>query len=188
MLHEEHQLAPVTVLRGHVSEDTAYLVGDYPYGYSLRCRIRYWLHTADRGSANGQVRFMSQTTNPKRVGEPWNKPKATTYYRWAVMVLDVRGHVAWWPVSEWGQGPWGHLRARLRTLYSQLTEDERAGYDALLRVSVAADTEGWERARRTYALIGDGVTRDELVTGHRLYVREEDYQIATAAHVAGLEV
>jgi hypothetical protein len=31
------------VLSGHVSEETAFLVEDYPYGFRLRCKIRYWL-------------------------------------------------------------------------------------------------------------------------------------------------
>src|SRR5262245_19768077 len=102
MPYEDHELAPATVLRGHVDADTAYLVDDYPYGYSERCQIRYWLHTADKGSARGQVRFVSQTTNPKVDGIHWNKPKPSTYWPWVVMYLDAIGHVHWWPVGQWG--------------------------------------------------------------------------------------
>jgi len=35
--------APLTVLSGHTTMETAYLVDDYPYGFRLRCKIRYWL-------------------------------------------------------------------------------------------------------------------------------------------------
>ena len=75
------------LLKGHTSPETAYLVADYPYGFTLRCQIRYWLewhHT--RG-----FRFVSQTTNPKRPGIVWNKPKASTYSKFggAMYVVAV---------------------------------------------------------------------------------------------------
>lgn len=90
-----------SVLAGHVSPETAYLVNDYPYGFRLRCKIRYWLeHHPKRGT-----RFVSQTTNPKRrifnaasglYTETWNKPKASTYADVAgAMYLDGSGHVQW---------------------------------------------------------------------------------------------
>lgn len=79
------------ILSGHVSPETAYLVPDYPYGYRLRCKIRYWLES----NANG-TRLWSQTSNPKREGLVWNKPKATTYAMFAgCMYLDENEHVAW---------------------------------------------------------------------------------------------
>jgi hypothetical protein len=31
------------ILTDHTSPETAYLVEDYPYGFRLRCQIRYWL-------------------------------------------------------------------------------------------------------------------------------------------------
>jgi hypothetical protein len=187
MALEAYELAPATILRGHVSEDTAYLVDDYPYGRQLRTQIRYWLHTADRGAATGQVRLMSQTRNPKLPGEPWNKPKASTYYQWAVMILDARDYVRWWPISEFGPSPWGHLAMRLRAIYGQLADDERRGYDFHLAAAVAARKETWDKARRACALIAEGVTRDELLDHHGLYVDEREFEIAQAAHAAGVE-
>lgn len=187
MNNENHELAPATVLLGHVSAETAYVVDDYPYGYTLRCRIRYWLHTADRGAARGKVRLMAQTTNPKRPGEPWNNPKASTYNPWAVMYRDSRGHVEWWPVGRWGPRPWSHLRFRLRTLYDQLNEPERTGYDTLLRRAISADPDSWARAARTFTLIASGAGRDDLRDKHGLHVDERDYETAVAAHEAGLK-
>jgi hypothetical protein len=77
-------------LYGHTSEATAYLVADYPYGYTTRTQIRYWLeHKPKKG-----WRFVSQTLNPKT--QRWNKPKASTYTEWgAAMYLDDKGHVHW---------------------------------------------------------------------------------------------
>ncbi len=81
----------LAVLKGHTTQETAYTVNDYPYGFRLRCKIRYWLeHKPKQG-----FRLVSQTTNPKVSAEVWNKPKASTYCMLAVMGLDGEGHVSW---------------------------------------------------------------------------------------------
>jgi hypothetical protein len=76
------------VLKGHVNEETAYVVNDYPYGFRLRCKIRYWIETNKNGS-----RFCSQTTNPKKAGEVWNKPKKGTYSDLKALFLNEEEHV-----------------------------------------------------------------------------------------------
>lgn len=68
-----HRDARMVQLLGHTSPDTAYLVTDYPYGYSVRTSIRYWVETKE---GFGQ-RFCSQTLNPKT--KAWNKAKTSTY-------------------------------------------------------------------------------------------------------------
>jgi hypothetical protein len=79
------------ILAGHDSPETAYVVDDYPYGFRLRCKIRYWLEYKPKHG----YRLMSQTTNPKR-GDVWNKPKGSTYVPIAAaMYLDENGHVQW---------------------------------------------------------------------------------------------
>jgi hypothetical protein len=88
------------ILSGHTSPETAYVVDDYPYGFSLRCKIRYWLECHPKHG----VRFVSQTTNPKR-GNVWNKPKASTYQRFGgCMFLDDAGHVQWNGLNEYSSG------------------------------------------------------------------------------------
>lgn len=72
----------------HISEETAFIVDDYPYGFRLRCKIRYWLEWNKRG-----VRFCSQTSNPKRPGLVWNKPKKSTYSDLEVLYLNEEGQV-----------------------------------------------------------------------------------------------
>lgn len=82
----------VTPLYGHTSPETAYVVDDYPYGYRLRCSIRYWLEHSPRHG----WRFCSQTSNPKRPGLVWNAPKRGTYADVsACMYLNAEGHVKW---------------------------------------------------------------------------------------------
>jgi hypothetical protein len=75
------------ILPGHDSPETANVVEDYPYGFRLRCKIRYWIESK---KGHGQ-RVVSQTTNPKK-GDIWNKPKAGIYHTIALMYLDA-GHV-----------------------------------------------------------------------------------------------
>lgn len=92
------------ILHGHTSPTTAYQVDDYPYGFRLRCKIRYWLeHHPKFGT-----RLCSQTTNPKRetfaekgdgnivTVDFWNKTKCSTYAAIAgAMYLDDEEHVQW---------------------------------------------------------------------------------------------
>lgn len=69
-------------LAGHNSQDSAFVVEDYPYGWKLRTQIRYWIETK---KGHGQ-RFVSQTLNPKTGN--WNKPKAGVYHVLAVLVRN----------------------------------------------------------------------------------------------------
>jgi hypothetical protein len=80
-------------LKGHTSPESAYLVEDYPYGFTLRCQIRYWL---EYRKGHG-FRLVSQTTNPKRAGHPWNKPKASTYCSGPSFLTrnDENGYISW---------------------------------------------------------------------------------------------
>ena len=76
-------------LYGHTSQETAYVVGDYPWGFRLRTIIRYWIET--KVANNGGQRFCSQTINPK-TGK-WCEPKRSTYSNVIVMFLDKNDHV-----------------------------------------------------------------------------------------------
>lgn len=86
-------------LIGHTSEETAYIVNDYPYGFRLRCKIRYWLEYSPKKG----YRFCSQTTNPKLSTEVWNKPKKSTYVDLsAVMYLDPEtDYVEWDAITKY---------------------------------------------------------------------------------------
>jgi hypothetical protein len=91
----------MTPLYGHTSEETAYLVEDYPYGFKLRCKIKYWLESHPKKG----FRFCSMTTNPKLSYESWNKPKRSTYMMIAANIfLDEKGHCTWSGVSEYTDG------------------------------------------------------------------------------------
>jgi hypothetical protein len=85
------------VLVGHTTQDTAYVVEDYPYGFKLRCKIRYWLEF----SVKHGFRLCSQTTNPKKSYEHWNAPKKSVYSMLGVMGLNDEGHVTWDGISPY---------------------------------------------------------------------------------------
>lgn len=88
------------IIQGHDSPDTAYIVEDYPYGFTLRCKIRYWIEF----DAKKGARFCSQTSNPKKAGEHWNKPKKSTYcyVAGAMFVEGSTDHVKFEGLSEYG--------------------------------------------------------------------------------------
>lgn len=75
--------AGLRVLTGHVSQETAYVQSDYPYGRH-RCQRRVWIETKPK---QGQ-RFVAQTEDPKRLR--WNAAHASTYAPIKVLVLDER--------------------------------------------------------------------------------------------------
>ncbi len=111
----------MTILSGHTSPETAYLVEDYPYGFRLRCKIRYWLeYKPGKG-----FRLVSQTTNPNKRGEPWNKPKALTYAMFGgVMYLDDNDHVRWTNLTEYTET--ARAQAFLDTYGHTMPEDAQA--------------------------------------------------------------
>ena len=87
-----------TPLYGHTSQATAYMIEDYPYGRTLRCRRRVWIE----GHPKHGFRFVSQTEHPTT--KRWNKPHSSTYVDVAAcMYLDEQGHVAWDSVTMYSE-------------------------------------------------------------------------------------
>lgn len=84
----------------HVSESTAYEVEDYPWGFRLRTKQRYWIETQDK--KNGGQRFVYQTLNPKT--GTWCKPKKSTYNVIEILYIDEKGHVKREVISRYGMG------------------------------------------------------------------------------------
>lgn len=127
----------ITPLRGHVSAETAYVVNDYPYGFRLRCRIRYWL---EEKKGHG-TRLVSQTTNPKQGNDWTNKPKASTYSTGlAFLYLNADGHVAWVTqgVNE------AHRFADIRAQFD-LNEEENKTLDLLEKISRKLQPTTWAK-------------------------------------------
>lgn len=71
------------VLNGHTSPETAFVIENYPYGFTKRCTKRVWIETTKRGQ-----RLCEQTSNPDKEGE-WNKPKKSNYF--PILVMHTKG-------------------------------------------------------------------------------------------------
>lgn len=181
----------LALLLGHTSPETAYVVEDYPYGFRLRCKIRYWIETAEKGAKKGQVRFMSQTTNPRKVGmgDVWNKPKGSTYVALAWLYLDSEGHVQWTGVSPYGLSPELVDRYRLNGVYDQMPDDDRRFFDIAVKMAqrYPKSWQAWEQKVGMYveALKATGeppaMTNGTIGEGDTVrYVGAEHHDLATA--------
>ena len=187
---QEQLLQRVALLHGHVDADTAYLVEDYPYGWELRCRIRFWVGTAARGAKRGQQRFVAQTTNPRRPGHPWNSPKQGSYTVRHWMYLDTAGHVQHTGISPYGIEPHRDAWIRLIGIYEQLTDTDRAIYEQVLQIS-RRYAQPWNRWQDTIGFLAEQLAthgqpppvQDGTVLrdGQRFYIGADAYPIAVAA-------
>lgn len=106
-----------TILDGHDSPETAFVVEDYPYGFRLRCQMRVWVESNKHGQ-----RVMRQTSNPKRPGT-WNKPKASTYAPVVLLALDDAEHVTSIGVSGYSSAD--ELRAFEELYFPHLNNEQR---------------------------------------------------------------
>lgn len=127
----------LTLLTGHTTPETAYNVDDYPYGRTLRCKIRYWVETATKGSGKGQSRPMRQTTDARRDNIPWNKPKAGTYSDMVFLYLDTRNnHVRFWAIGHY-TNVYNDAYAMFVAsgLYNQLPQADKDKLDKMLALT-----------------------------------------------------
>lgn len=107
-----------TLLKGHTSQETAYVVEDYPYGFRLRCKMRHWV---EYHKTHG-FRHVTQTSNPKRDNTVWNAPKKSTYCKFGVaLFLDDVGHVHSSGMTEYSTAK--EAREWLETYREALSED-----------------------------------------------------------------
>ncbi len=128
-------------IKGAVSEKTAYLIEDYPYGFTLRCQKKVWIETDPK---HGQ-RIVEMTSNPKRSGLVWNKPKKSTY--------DALCGAFIVEVSDIGQ-PYGY-----QNKYAYTADD--VGHVKFVRVGNGGDAAFLERYN---ALFGPFATEYERTT------------------------
>lgn len=123
-------------LFGHMSEDTALVVDDYPYGFRLRTTIRYWIETTKNGD-----RFVSQTMNPK-TGR-WNKPKKSTYSEVMVMVRDPEtGYISHTAVNTYDSLEW--IEKFRAIVGDNLTDAQKASLALVLAMHKVFSKVTWE--------------------------------------------
>lgn len=128
-------MSVIKPLPNHTSIDTAYIVDDYPCGFTLRCKIRYWIEY----KPNKGFRLCTQTTNPRKPGEVWNKPKKSTYSTIAEgLYLNDDNHVASCGLTEYSNA--AESQAFKDTYYDCLCNDAKASLDRWIRAKIMYET------------------------------------------------
>jgi len=155
-------------LAAAVSPETAAIVPDYPYGFTLRCSMRVWVeYKPGKG-----FRYCTQTTNPKKAYTLWNAPKRSTYARVAMCIR---------------QGEDGHLNPASVSEYADATElaaylaDNAATLSDKARDSVVYHYE--VRAARDAAIKAQGVTNVFDATPEQRDAIRAAWLPVVAAHV-----
>lgn len=120
----------MTPLYNHNSEETAYLIEDYPYGFRLRCMMKVWLeYKPSKG-----WRMVTRTSNPKKPGH-WNAVKMSTYCELGGnLFLDQEGHIQWSGVSMYAD------LAALEAFATRFPESELRLVAAMIQRHKAAAT------------------------------------------------
>lgn len=135
----------ITVLSGHTSPETAHVTEDYPYGFRLRCQRRVWIETK---KGFGQ-RVVFQTSNPKKAGLVWNKPKAGTYSNIHVLYLDdATGYIENAGLTFYGDVD---KITEFETTYAAALTSERDQKELRMLKAVAARMAQREAARKAAA-------------------------------------
>lgn len=184
---DDFTIPRVTVLTGHVDEDTAYLVPDYPYG-GLRCTMRYWIETRATGQSAGDQRLMRQSSDPRRAGR-WNKPHKSTYSSIMVLYLDEKNQVQARGIPLWITGS-EDTRNRHMGVYDGLDERQRKRYDENLLASKRINSRTWQEWAEKVSALADHIEKTgenpELVnqvwtTGTRRYYLSDPATYVAAA-------
>ena len=82
-------------LLGHDTPETAFMVLNYPWGFRMKTKRRYWIETTKRGQ-----RAIYQTMDPRT--ERWCKPKKGTYSDIMFMYLNEEEHVKFDGITRGG--------------------------------------------------------------------------------------
>jgi hypothetical protein len=88
------------------------MVDNYPYGFRLRTKIKYYVETTKYGQ-----RFISQTLNPKT--NTWNNPKKSTYHNIILVGLNNQDHITYTSLSMYSSEEAQHFKQK----YEQFLND-----------------------------------------------------------------
>lgn len=122
----------VKVLSGHTSMETAFLQEDYPYGRTLRCQRKVWIETATKGKGKGEMRFVAQTSNPKKGG--WNKPHLGQYQGFLLMYLNLENnHVETAGINAYSVE---EVEAFKKQWYELLDQEQKLKLDAIEKQAI----------------------------------------------------
>lgn len=115
------------ILEKQPTEQAPYTVDNYPYGYTQRTKIRYWVETTGRGQ-----RFVSQTLNPKT--QIWNKPKKGVYWQIVLTGLDEQDHLTYTCLSLYSLEEAQRFKERYEVHLSEYQKKELINIIKMLEV------------------------------------------------------
>ena len=92
------------------SFDNAVEVDNYPWGFKLKTRRRYWIET----KKNRGDRFCYSTLNPKT--NKWCKPKKSTYTTLGFLFEEPNGHIAYKAYTNRNDFDFGQLTKTQKVL------------------------------------------------------------------------
>lgn len=179
----------VTVLSGHTSFATAYETSQTVTGGKER-KTRHFLEIGTKGQYEGHTRYVTQTTDPRRVGDAWGRPNKSRYQAIGVLYLDDQGNVRWWG-TQVHIYPAVHERIRFMGIYDQLNDRDRRWYDAYRVITQRTSPTLWAQWEhkitalvwflRTYADRhpgANGIFRD--IHGKDIYIGSDNVAAALA--------
>ncbi len=115
------------ILEKQPTETEPVTIDNYPYGYTLRTQIKYWVET----TRNGQ-RFAHQTLNPKTGA--WNKPKKSTYSNIVLIGIDEEDHITYTSLSVYSLEEAQRFKERYESFLSEYQRTELTNVIKMLEV------------------------------------------------------
>ncbi len=142
-----------TFLKDHYSEDSAYLIKDYPIGFSLRGQKKIWIETKKAGQ-----RIVSRTTDKHGA---WCKPKASNYALMQFLYIDEKGHVQSTSITEYTKPI--NIKGFLDRI-DQLDEKAQPRLRAIAEAGRRMEPGKWHALDRYIAALNsDDATTDDMV-------------------------
>jgi hypothetical protein len=120
-------MSELKILEKQPTEQEPFTVDDYPYGYTLRTKIRYWVET----TRNGQ-RFASQTLNPKTGA--WNKPKKSTYSNIILIGTNEQEHITYISLSMYSLKEAQDFKQKYESFFNEYQKKEIINIIKMLEV------------------------------------------------------
>jgi hypothetical protein len=163
-------------LSGHTSPETAYIVNDYPFGFRLRCKIRYWI---ERKAKNGD-RFVSQTTNPKLSFEKWNAPKPSTYCQMRFLVRDKQAGDTKGHISDIGMRSLHYVQTLefVKTFWLDLlSPEDKKEFETLYKISKIMNKYSWDRFNETMETLKAQIPQQEDVSHYVSIMRHFGHKV-----------
>ena len=117
--------------------ETAYIVDDYPWGFRLRTKQRYWVESKQGFG----MRLVTQTLKPKT--DKWCKTKNSTYNVVWGLYLNKDGHVRRYSLDSGGWSKEKEIK-EFETFFSDLTDFQISQIRYVRASNVANEVTTWK--------------------------------------------